>query len=150
MKTQLLFVLTILNLNSALAQPTTVPEIGSHYPIFKVEKNENPENIMIVYTKLDANCHLQVDSSTAGNPVFDFYWLMNRQTYKPVNSLIKSSVKDRLRVAPANNSDTFMAQLNDLKEVDSDIRDPRLTVTSEANSQGQCQVHPYLTLGPSD
>lgn len=139
------FLLTILGLQHATAQVDNIPAVGRHYRLFTVEKNENPENILVLFTKLDANCHFKEESDA---PVFDMYWLMNRSSYKPTHSLIKSGVKERLQLIPTS-PDSFFVQINDLKEVNSDLTDRRMTVATD-KVQGQCKVQSTLNLGPSD
>lgn len=147
MKSLILFILTVLGFQTATAQlNNAISEVGSHYPLFTFEKNENPQNILVLYTKLDNNCHVSEDAHI---PVFDMYWLMDRLTYKPTNSLIKSGIKDRLQVIPTNESEGFYIVINDLKEVNSDLKDPRLTVIAD-KQQGQCKVRSLFNLGPSD
>jgi len=147
MKSLLLFLVTVLSVQSATAnEVNSIPEIGGHFPLFTFEKNENPENILVLFTKLDTNCHV---NEVANTPIFDMYWLMNRNSYKPTNSMIKSGVKDRLQLMTANNANGFFIQINDLKEVNSDLRDPRLSVMTD-KVQGQCKVDSFFTLGPSD
>lgn len=147
MKSMILFILATLGIQAANAQQiTSISEIGGHYPLFTFEKNENPQNILVLFTKLDHNCHVSEESNI---PVFDMYWMMNRISYKPTNGMIKSGVKDRLQVVPANEVDGFYIQINDLKEVNSDLLDPRLTVVAD-KVQGQCKVRSLFTLGPSD
>lgn len=147
MKTLVLFILMTLGVQAAMAQQiSSISEVGGHYPLFTFEKNENPQNILVLFTKLDPNCHVSEESNV---PVFDMYWLMNRISYKPTNSMIKSGVKDRLQVIPANGVDGFYIKINDLNEVNSDLRDPRLTVIAD-KAQGQCKVNSFFTLGPSD
>lgn len=121
------------------------PKVGPHYPIFTVEKNENPGNILVLFTKLDNNCLLKNES---GKTVFDMYWLMNRSSYKPTHHLIKKGVYERLTLVPSN-PQTFYVKVNDLKEVNADLQDPRLIVEVE-RFKGDCQVKALLTLGPSD
>lgn len=147
MKTLALFILMTLGVQAAMAQQiSSISEVGGHYPLFTFEKNENPQNILVLFTKLDHNCHVSEESNV---PVFDMYWLMNRISYKPTNSMIKSGVKDRLQLIPANGVDGFYIRINDLNEVNSDLRDPRLTVIAD-KVQGQCSVNSFFTLGPSD
>ncbi len=147
MKSLILLILTILGFQTALArQLSTVPDIGGHYPLFTFEKNENPQNILVLYTKLDNNCHVAEEAQV---PVFDMYWLMDRLTYKPTNSMLKNSIKNRLQVIPTSESAGFYILINDLKEVNSDLQDPRLMVVAD-QQQGECIVRSLFTLGPSD
>jgi hypothetical protein len=62
------FVATALHAGSS--EVANIPEIGAHQPVLIVEKNVNPENKMVVYTKLDANGHFMADGNW---PLLDFY-----------------------------------------------------------------------------
>ena len=73
------FVATALHAGSS--EVANIPEIGAHQPVLIVEKNVNPENKMVVYTKLDANGHFMADGNW---PLLDFYWMMDGKNYKPV------------------------------------------------------------------
>ena len=55
----------IFYVNNALARPsmtgqavTNVGDVGEHYPLFLIEKSHHPENITVVYTKLDMHCRV--------------------------------------------------------------------------------------------
>ena len=76
------------------------------------------------------------------------YWLMNRSSYKPTHALIKKGVRERLQVVPSN-SQAFYVRVNDLKEVNSDLTDPRLIIEAD-KVNGTCKVRSWLTLGPSN
>lgn len=129
---------------------TSIPAVGPHFPILVVEKNINPQNIMTVYTKLDANCTLE---TTAENqPVLGFYWLIDKVQFKPVHPLIRTEVEKRLELVAnthVQQSPTFSVLINDLKELDHDLKEARITVQSR-RAHGQCAVEGLLTLGPSD
>ena len=147
--------LYMLFLNSAQAQQkfgevTNIGNIGPHYPILIVEKNRNPQNIIVVYTMLDAKCNIVRPDSK--HPIFDFYWLINGSTYKVVNPLIKSEVQKRMKIQDPSSTDaqnTFFVEVGDLKELKTDIQDIRLAVFATAHPTG-CSVDAYLTLGPSN
>ncbi|MFM9726342.1 hypothetical protein ACKI1L_38100, partial [Streptomyces scabiei] len=64
---------------------TDIPQLGTHQQIFTVEKNVNPENVAIVYTKVDSACRFVNDPANRDEPVFDFYWRMGGTDYKPMN-----------------------------------------------------------------
>jgi hypothetical protein len=124
-----------------------IEAIGPHYPIFIVEKNVNPQNQMLAYTKLNSACEFVLDETK--NPIFDFYWLMNGKDYKVINSIIKSQIRNRLAVVSGNQNRSFYASINDLKELNTDLKDARMTITSRTLNQG-CVVEGFMTLGPSD
>jgi len=129
------------------SQVNTIPQIGSHHRLFIYEKNENPQNILVVYSKLNEQCQIQ---KLEGGNLFDFYWLMDRQTYKPTHPLIKSGIRDRLQAVEAK-STSFDLLLSDLKEVQTDIPEGRLSIEALKNADGSCgEMKAFITLGPSD
>lgn len=120
---------------------------GQQYTILKFEKNENPENILIVYTELDKNCYLLADSQKSDLPVLDFYWLMNGTTFKKTHSLIKASIRRRLYVDPdfrlEKNQNSFPVVLNELATLNDNFKNARLIVKSE-KKDNQCRVSAQL------
>lgn len=131
---------------------TELSPIGKHFPIFIVEKSENPQNILVAYTKLSANCEIEADSDDKLKPLLDFYWLMDRRDYKRVHPLIKSGIRGRLELI-ANTSKqprSFSIRMNDLSELKQDLTTAVLDVVSEAQKDGSCRVDASLKLGPSD
>jgi hypothetical protein len=143
------FFFIFISLSARGSNRTDVSQVGPHQPILTFEKNENPQNIMVIYTKVENNCRFIVES---GKPVVDFYWLMDRKTFKPVNGTIKSSMRGRIEVEPLdkNNQQTFNLRINDLKELSTDLNDVRIRVTSSNNHSHGCDVEAFITLGPSD
>ncbi|OYZ23025.1 MAG: hypothetical protein B7Y39_06590 [Bdellovibrio sp. 28-41-41] len=84
--------------------------IGPHYEVFRLEKSENPQNVLVIYTRLDEQFRFQLDPENSVMPVFGFYWLMDRTNFKPVHSLIRGGIAERLHVdVPANFSETRSA-----------------------------------------
>ena len=137
------------SLSSAFAKPITdIPQIGPHQQILTVEKNVNPENIALVYTKVDAQCRFVTDPANRDQPVFDFYWRMGGKDYKPMNSFFKSEFQKRMAYV-SGDATHFQLDANDLKEVQTDIKNPRLDVVS-TGAGGNCNVQAFITLGPSD
>jgi hypothetical protein len=126
----------------------TLAEVGAHFPIFIVEKNENPQNILVAYTKLDANCDVV---KLGGQPLLDYYWMMDRVKYKPVHPLIKSGIRDRLKVASTVSKDAraFAIQITDLNELKQDLGVATLEVLASKKDAG-CLVAASMKLGPSD
>ena len=98
----------------------------------KFEKNENPENILIVYTLLDEACHFKSDPKKSTLPVLDFYWLMNGSKYKRTHSLIKYNIRKKLQIDPqfkmTKISDSFPVMLNELSEINKDFKNSKLVV----------------------
>jgi len=138
-------------LRLAAVEVTNIPQIGAHQPIVIIEKNVHPENLMVVYTKVDADGHFVPDPNNLGRPLLDFYWLMDGKTYKPVNPLIKSEIRKRLELQPAPDGDAnhFVVNINDLKEVNSDIKQPKVRVSIGGTADDR-NVDAEMKLGPSD
>jgi hypothetical protein len=121
---------------------SNVPEVGPHLKILTFEKNLNPQNILIVYTRADHACHLLTDPDNPHQPVIGFYWLMEHSHYKPVHSLIQNAVRERLVVEPFKDQGphtSFTLHLNDLKELDSDLPELKAEV-SLRSVHGDCEV----------
>ncbi len=141
------FVFVATAFHAGSSEVTNIPEIGIHQPILIVEKNVNPQNKMVVYTKLDANGHFMADGN---RPLLDFYWLMDGKNYKPVNGKIKKEIHNR-STAQWSSKDRahFIVNVDGLKEVKSDIKEPRMDVYARKTHQGM-NVEAQMTLGPSD
>lgn len=129
----------------------TVPQAGPHYKVVTVTKSVHPQNLLVVFTRLDESCRVVREGKS---PVLDFYWLMDRRRYKPVNPLIKRGIRERLEVekgaAPDGGDDSFTVRLNELKEVENDLgRNPHLRILAHPTPRG-CVAEARLTLGPSN
>jgi hypothetical protein len=126
---------------------TDVPQIGPHHRLFIYEKNENPQNILVVYSKLNERCQIQ---PLEGGNLFDFYWRMDRKDYKPTASLIKSGIRERLQVTSVTPS-SFDLLLTDLTQVQTDLPEGRLSIEVSKNADGSCEgVKAFMAMGPSD
>jgi len=138
-------------LRAAAAEVANIPEVGAHQPILIVGKNVNPQNLMVVYTKVDANGRFLANPTNRERPVFDFYWLMDGKDYKPVNGMIKNEIGRRFecQLSPSDRATHFVINVNDLKEVNSDIKEPKLDVYANG-SGGARDVEAQISLGPSD
>jgi hypothetical protein len=146
--------------NHALARPsmtgkavTNVGDVGEHYPLFLIEKSHHPENITVVYTKLDTHCHVIPDREHGFLPTLDFYWLMDATRYKPMAGPLKAGARKRLKFIDANGSQgdptAFAVRTDDLSRVQHDLQSP--TVQIQAERQGDaCVATALITLGPSN
>src|SRR2546428_14150115 len=88
-----LMLMQLVALHNALARPSmtgqavnNIGDVGEHYPLFLIEKSYHPENITVVSTKLDTNCHVIPDRAYGFLPTLDFYWLMETTHYNPIAS----------------------------------------------------------------
>lgn len=118
--------------------------------LFEVEKSMNPENILVVYARVDASCHIQPISDAGSMHLYDLYWLMNGTDFKPTHRLIKKAVRKRF-VAQALDAGGlhFTVRLADLKELHHDLPSDRIRVAIERESSDQCRSRVLLQLGPS-
>ncbi len=150
----ILSILSLLTINPETAsakEVSNVPQIGKHQSIFVVNKSVNPQNIAVVYTKVDDKCRFVNNTKNRDLPVFDFYWLMDGKNYKPMHALLKYEFGKRIEMEEGEGDRTshFVIAANDLKEVSHDIADPRLNVHSKVIAGG-CDVEAFITLGPSN
>jgi hypothetical protein len=144
-----LFLCMAFGLRLTAAEAGIIPEIGAHKPILTISKNIHPQNLMVVYTKVDATGHFVPAPETPHQPLLDFYWLMDGRNYKPVNALIKSEIRKRLQPNAADRANHFVINVNDLKEVNSDIKQPTLDIYV-GGTGGDREVEAQMNLGPSD
>lgn len=126
--------------------------IGKHFPIFVVEKSENPQNTLVAYTNLTSNCEIALDPDDKSKPLLDFYWLMDRRDFKRVHPLIKSGIRGRLELLTnaSKQPHSFSIRINDLSELKQDLTAAILNVEATAQTNGACRVDASLKLGPSD
>lgn len=130
------------------SEVVNIQEIGAHQPILIVEKNVNPQNKMVVYTKVDANGRIVADGDL---PLLDFYWLMDGKNYKPVNIKINKEIRERFTAQWSSKDRTghIMLNMNDLKEMKSDLKETMMEVYAKKTRNGM-SVEAQMNLGPSD
>jgi len=150
----------IVYVHNALARPAltgqavaNVGDVGEHYPLFFIEKSHHPENIAVVYTKLDTHCHVIPDREHGFLPTLDFYWLMDATRYKPMAGPLKAGARKRFQLIGTNGSQSdptaFAVRTDELARVQHDLSSP--TVQIKAERQGDaCVATASLTLGPSN
>src|SRR5262249_31188964 len=118
----------LVSLPHALARPTitgqavpTVGVVGGHYPLFLVHKHHHPENLTVVYTKLDQHCRVLLDRAHGDQPTLDFYWLMDQTYYKPMAELLKDGIRKRLQFTdtrgPQEAPTAFAVRIDDLSRL---------------------------------
>jgi hypothetical protein len=150
----------IVYVNHTLARPsmtgqavTNVGEVGEHYPLFLIEKSHHPENITVVYTKLDTHCRVIPDREHGLLPTLDFYWLMDATRYKPMAGPLKAGARKRLQFIDANGSQgdptAFAVRTDDLARVQHDLQSPTMQIKAERQGDA-CVATAFMTLGPSD
>jgi hypothetical protein len=137
-------------LNYAVARPSLpgtavnhVGDVGEHYPLFLVEKSHHPENITIVYTKLDTHCRVLPDHEHGFLPTLDFYWLMDETRYKPMAGPLKAGARKRLQFIDTNGSQSNPASFS--------VRTDDLSVSDHRGSNSQAidfervEIYPIFT-----
>jgi hypothetical protein len=130
-----------------------VGDVGEHYPLFFIEKSHHPENIAVVYTKLDTDCRVIPDREHGFLPTLDFYWLLDATRYKPMAGALKAGARKRLQFSNTNGAQgdptAFVVRTDDLSRLQHDLQSP--TVQIKAEHQGDaCVATASMTLGPSN
>ena len=138
----------IVYVNNALARPsmtgqavTNVGEVGEHYPLFLIEKSHHPENITVVYTKLDTHCHVIPDRQHGFLPTLDFYWLMDATRYKPMAGPLKADARKRLQFIDANGSQNDSTSFS--------VRTDELSACSMTYKIRLCRSRPSAKVRPA-
>lgn len=124
-----------------------IPQIGEHYRVLTLDKNEHPQNLLAIYTKLKADCTF---AQTDHSRLLGYYWLMNGEKYKPVNPLILQGIHNRIEEDPNGSNSDFAIDFGDLKELANDLGEKPITVRASKLSDGNCHVAADLKLGPSN
>ena len=150
----------IVYVNHTLARPsmtgqpvTNVGDVGEHYPLFLIEKSYHPENITVVYTKLDTHCRVIPDREHGFLPTLDFYWLIDATRYKPMAGPLKAGARKRLQFIDAHGSPgdptTFSVRTDDLSRMQHDLQSPTMQIKAERQGDA-CVATAFMTLGPSN
>lgn len=132
------------------AQSREIPEIGRHETVLIFEKNINPQNILILWTKLNEDCTFKLSSKEPSVPVLDLYWLLDRERYKKVHSMIRKRIRQRIEISKMDKPNLFQVQFTDLKELETDLKEPTFTVVAKMGTSGRCEIKTTMQLGPSD
>lgn len=118
-----------------------ISEVGKHHRILIVEKSENPQNQIAVFTKVDRQCRFIKESDDTKRPVLDFYWLLDRKRYKPIGRFAKYRVRKKIRVhslhKEAQNSFFIFSDL--IHRYHPELRDSLIEIKSEKRN-GHCEV----------
>lgn len=117
--------------------------VGPHYELFRFEKSENTQNILVIYSRLDEHCRFYTEGGNSEKPIFDFYWLMNQQNYKPVHRIIKSNIRHRLHVEVPNDfavkRNYFSVRVTDLKTIAPSVQNNLISVLARRVDR-ECEV----------
>jgi hypothetical protein len=117
------------------AEEVDLAPVGLHQRLFRIYKNENPQNIMVVYTKVDKACNFVMEDH---QPLIGFYWLMDGVRYKPVHSMIQNSIRKHARLTEVADREFNIA----VKRADGftdEIQKSQLTVRAQPTAKG-CKV----------
>lgn len=126
------------------------PGADGEVRLFVVEKSKNPENILVVYCRVNKKCALQSIADAGHDHYFDFYWLMNRTTYKRTHPIIKKLARKRFIAQDvAENATGFTVLLADLKELVHDLPSDLIRIDFYRSPDGRCTARTLLELGPS-
>ncbi len=117
---------------------------GEHVPLFVFEKTFNPENIIIIYTKVDRNCRIIYDRQKQ-QPTFGLYWLDDGVRFDPAPQLANQFLS-RMPVEDIKDDPySFYVRLTDLRQLHHDLADERLLIRSEQYGNS-CLVGAYMRL----
>jgi hypothetical protein len=127
---------------SAFASEDIAP-IGKHYPVFRLEKSENAQNVMVTYVKLNEACQITEDSEKA---LYGFYWLMNRENYKAVHPLIRRGIRKRLElVSISEDRRNMVLRLNNLKEFQQKVKSAEIEIHTKKAGR-DCKLDGILAI----
>lgn len=118
--------------------------------LFVVEKSKNPQNILVVYCKVNSGCEFQRIADAGRDHLYDVYWLMNGTTYKRTHPVIKKMARKRFVPQKATQQTrSFNVLLADLKELIHDLPSNMVRVDSYRSPDNRCRVRALIQLGPS-
>ena len=118
--------------------------------LFVVEKSKNPQNILVVYCKVNSHCEFQRIADAGRDHLYDVYWLMNGTTYKRTHPVIKKIARKRfIAQKAAVQTSSFDVRLADLKELIHDLPSNMVRVDAYRSPDGRCRIRALLQLGPS-
>lgn len=113
--------------------------------LFTMEKNYNPENILVIHAQTNESCKFE----SKDNQYIDYHWMMNRTVRKEVHPMIRKQIDEKVQFSGINNlHDSFKVRMNDLNELKHDLESLTLEVSSSIVG-GNCVVKSILKLGPS-
>jgi hypothetical protein len=137
-----------------------VPELGLHHRILTIEKNENPQNLVLMYTRLDRQCRFVMDDKQGQIPFLDFYWLNDRSRYHEMHALLKRGIRKRLEVQPLsrepNQEGAFAIRIRNLREIRHDLDDPVMLIKAvgkpgaDGNNRCEVQAQMKVNVGKSE
>lgn len=128
--------------------PEVVDPIGRHFRLFRFEKNENPQNILVGFTKVARNCRFELSQ---GKPIVDFYWLLDGTRFKNPHGLIKKSIRKRIAFADPGSlaqgeTDRFALELLEAKDMKAPIKSALILVSAK-RTVADCEISVVATFG---
>jgi hypothetical protein len=118
--------------------------------LFVVQKSKNPQNILVVYCKVNSHCEFQRIADAGRDHLYDVYWLMDGNRYKRTHPVIKKMARKRfVPQKAAEPTRSFDVLLTDLKELIHDLPSDIVRVDSYRRPEGRCAVRAMIQLGPS-
>lgn len=118
--------------------------------LFVVEKSKNPQNILVVYCKVNSHCEFQRIADAGRDYLYDVYWLMNGTTYKRTHPVIKKMARKRfIAQKAAGQTGSFDVLLADLKELIHDLPSNRVRIDAYRSPDDRCRIRALIQLGPS-
>ncbi len=130
--------------------PPDIAKASQEVRLFVIEKSKNPQNILVVYSNVNADCEIQSIADAGRDHLFDFYWLMNRTVFKPTHQLIKKQARKRFPSQDvSDNGRHFEVILTDLRELVHDLPSDIINIDIRRDRTGQCRARVLLPLGPS-
>lgn len=132
-------------------------ELGSHHQVLLLEKNENPQNQIVVYTRVDNKCRFIRGSGKNRSALIGFYWLLNRSRYKPLSSFVERRIYDKVKI---KSSDRLRSEPDDGAEAWSDslrlesdllvrfspvFKNAQIEIRSR-EKRGRCEVRTFAQL----
>lgn len=128
------------------------PSPGRVIRLFELHKDYHPQNVLVVYTYVDARCRV-LGSTRNKKQLVDMYWRMSSgskdECYKPTDPRIKAETLDAFDVKSVSpDRSRFMIDFTQLDQVEHDLPSREIEVVL-SRSRSVCGADVRLTLGSS-
>lgn len=126
--------------------PSEIQPVGKHYPVFRLEKSENAQNVMVTFVKLNDKC--QIVDQSENDKIFPlgFYWLLDRVRYKVVHPLIQRGIRKRLElVSMSADRRDMVLRINNLKELNQKVTSADIKVSTR-KAGSDCSLDGILSV----
>jgi hypothetical protein len=126
---------------------------GEVVRLFELHKDRNPQNVLVIHTYTDADCHALGSADDKGRLV-DMYWRMNAgspdECYKPTHPRIKEETLRSLELRSLSADHTrFSLEITPLDEVEHDIPDREARIRLH-RTRGGCRAEVRVRLGSGE